>query len=72
MGLLVVGQPLDWDDSVALLDKVRRFGVLQFISAYERCKDYSGDVLLWGDEIEYAIVKLDAAVSVCLYGGSGA
>lgn len=38
---------------------VREHGVNQFINLYKRLRDRQGDVLKWGDEVEYIIVKFD-------------
>ena len=38
---------------------VREHGLQQFLHTYNRLKDVSNDDLLWGDEIEYHIMKLD-------------
>ena len=59
-GLLKVGVPKSWDDSKKDLRYIRRAGVRQFISTYNRVKDLKGNELLWGDEIEYGIFQLDA------------
>ena len=70
-GLLKVGVPKSWDDSKKDLRYIRRAGVRQFISTYNRVKDLKGNELLWGDEIEYGIFKLDAdgkKVRICLRG----
>jgi len=61
MGLLVKGVPLDWPKSLEHLKYVREHGVLQFINLYKSMLTRSNDVLLWGDEIEYMIVKFDQA-----------
>lgn len=37
----------------------RRHGVKQFVALYNRLKERRGDVLLWGDEVEYNVLKLD-------------
>lgn len=58
-GLLKVGTPKSWGDSKKDLRYIRRAGVRQFISTYNRVKDLQGDELLWGDEIEYGIFHLD-------------
>lgn len=58
-GLLKVGVPKTWDESKSDLKYIRQAGVRQFISTYNRVKDLQGDELLWGDEIEYGIFKLD-------------
>jgi hypothetical protein len=59
MGLLKVGVPKTWDESKPDLKYIRQAGVRQFISTYNRVKDLHGDELLWGDEIEYGVFKLD-------------
>lgn len=58
-GLLKVGVPKSWDESKKNLGYIRNAGVRQFISTYNRVKDLEGDELLWGDEIEYGVFKLD-------------
>ncbi|OQR93434.1 glutamate-cysteine ligase catalytic subunit [Achlya hypogyna] len=59
MGLLVVGTPLRWEDALPWLHHVRRNGIQQFLETYHRVKDIRGDVLKWGDELEYGIFELD-------------
>ena len=59
MGLLKVGIPQPWPKSKKNLRYVRKAGVRQFISHYNRVKNLKGDELLWGDEIEYGIFHLD-------------
>ncbi|XP_071957719.1 glutamate--cysteine ligase catalytic subunit-like [Antedon mediterranea] len=59
MGLLSEGSPLSWEETKKLAEHVRNHGVEQFINLYERLKDRKGDVLKWGDEIEYMLVRLD-------------
>eukprot|EP00536_Pseudo-nitzschia_multiseries_P008446 jgi/Psemu1/319394/estExt_fgenesh1_pm.C_2140008 len=59
MGLLKVGVPKSWEDSQNDLEYIRKAGIRQFISTYNRVKDLKGDELLWGDEIEYGIFHLD-------------
>jgi glutamate--cysteine ligase catalytic subunit len=59
MGLLKVGVPQPWPKSKKNLRYVRKAGVRQFVSHYNRVKDLKGDELLWGDEIEYGIFHLD-------------
>lgn len=59
MGLLSEGNPLSWEETKKLADHVRKHGIEQFIHLYERVKDRQGDVLKWGDEVEYIIVKYD-------------
>ncbi|XP_002023418.2 glutamate--cysteine ligase [Drosophila persimilis] len=59
MGLLSEGSPLSWEETKVLADHVREHGVNQFINLYHRLKDRQGDILKWGDEVEYIIVKFD-------------
>ena len=59
LGLLKVGKPKTWENSKKDLGYIRKAGVKQFISTYNRVKDLRGDELLWGDEIEYGIFKID-------------
>lgn len=59
MGLLKVGTPKTWSDSRKDLKYIRQAGVRQFISTYNRVKDLKGDELLWGDEIEYGVFRVD-------------
>lgn len=59
MGLLSEGSPLSWEETKKLANHVRMHGVNQFINLYKRLRDRQGDVLKWGDEVEYVIVKFD-------------
>ncbi|KAL4715235.1 hypothetical protein ACJJTC_007817 [Scirpophaga incertulas] len=59
MGLLSEGSPLSWDETKALTEHVRQHGIEQFINLYRKLHDRTGDVLKWGDEVEYIIVKFD-------------
>ncbi|XP_049773639.1 glutamate--cysteine ligase catalytic subunit [Schistocerca cancellata] len=59
MGLLTEGSPLTWEETKALAGHVRKHGVTQFINLFHRLKDRQGDILKWGDEVEYMIVKFD-------------
>ena len=57
-GLLITGEPLDWEESLQYLPYVREHGVLQFIHTFNANKNRSGEKLLWGEELEYGIMKL--------------
>ena len=57
--LLRVGVPKSFEDSKKDLRYIRKAGVRQFISTYNRVKDLKGEELLWGDEIEYGIFQTD-------------
>lgn len=59
MGLLTEGSPLSWEETKELANHVREHGIIQFINLYKRLKDRQGDVLKWGDEVEYIVVKFD-------------
>lgn len=50
---------MPWEKSKKHNHYIRKAGVRQFISTYNRVKDLKGDELLWGDEIEYGIFKVD-------------
>lgn len=65
MGLLSEGQPLSWPETKALADHVRKHGVEQFIHLFRKLETRQGDVLKWGDEVEYVLVKLDQAKKSC-------
>jgi len=58
-GLLKVGTPMSWAQSMPHLSYVREHGVLQFLSTWRAVNEQRCDDLRWGDEIEYAILKLD-------------
>ncbi|KAI4464929.1 glutamate cysteine ligase [Holotrichia oblita] len=60
MGLLSEGSPLSWEETKKLANHVREHGVSQFINLYKRLRDRQDDVLKWGDEVEYVIVKFDS------------
>ncbi|KAK4537587.1 hypothetical protein CDCA_CDCA13G3612 [Cyanidium caldarium] len=59
MGLLASGRPLTWWDAIPHLNYVRQHGVEQFLNVYWATRNRQGDVLKWGDEIEYTVVVLD-------------
>jgi glutamate--cysteine ligase catalytic subunit len=59
MGLLSEGEPLSWEETHKYADHVRQHGVEQFIHLYKKLNERKGDVLKWGDEIEYFVIKLD-------------
>lgn len=59
MGLLTEGSPLTWEETKKYSQHVREHGITQFINLYKRLRDRQGDVLKWGDEVEYIIVRFD-------------
>jgi hypothetical protein len=61
MGLLSEGQPLSWAETKKFAEHVRQHGISQFICQFHRLKKREGDNLLWGDEVEYCVLKKDPA-----------
>ncbi|XP_071442481.1 glutamate--cysteine ligase catalytic subunit isoform X1 [Hetaerina americana] len=59
MGLLSEGSPLSWEETKRRSEYVRKHGIIQFINLYHKLRDRQGDILKWGDEVEYMIVKFD-------------
>ena len=59
MGLLSLGTPLEWQDARPLASHVHKHGIQQFLSLWNKIKDRRGDILLWGDEIEYIVDSFD-------------
>ncbi|XP_028130655.1 glutamate--cysteine ligase [Diabrotica virgifera virgifera] len=57
MGLLTEGSPLSWEETKKHAQHVREHGITQFINLYKKLRDREGDILKWGDEVEYIIVK---------------
>ncbi|XP_046544356.1 glutamate--cysteine ligase catalytic subunit-like [Haliotis rubra] len=59
MGLLSEGSPLTWEETKRHAEHVRKHGIKQFITQYKKLKGRTRDVLYWGDEVEYMLVKFD-------------
>ena len=57
MGLLTVGKPLKWADSVQHIDYVKKHGVEQFLNLYRAQKERRNDSFKWGDELEYLLIS---------------
>jgi len=58
--VLTVGTPLDWPDALDRLAYVREHGIDQFIEMWRRSQTLKrDDDLLWGDEVEYAVLRVD-------------
>lgn len=51
MGLLSQGKPLSWAETKVHAEHVRRHGIRQFISIYNKLKDRQDHCLKWGDEV---------------------
>mmetsp|Transcript_5994 Transcript_5994/g.25078 ORF Transcript_5994/g.25078 Transcript_5994/m.25078 type:complete len:890 (+) Transcript_5994:157-2826(+) len=59
MGVLTVGRPLTWEESLEKLKYVREHGVKQFIAHYKKHQAVAKEVFFYGDEIEYGLFRLD-------------
>lgn len=60
MGLLAFeGEPLAWNDIKPYVEHVKKHGIIQFINNYKRLLQRPCDILKWGDEVEYMILKFD-------------
>ncbi|KAG0438217.1 hypothetical protein HPB47_017104 [Ixodes persulcatus] len=59
MGLLSKGTPFSWEDTKSRCDSVRQHGIAQFINLYHHARHRRNDCLLWGDEIEYMLVRFN-------------
>lgn len=62
MGLLKAGNPMPWAKTLAYSKYIRQAGITQFLNTYLRCKDIQGDRLFYGDEIEYALLRIDTVM----------
>lgn len=58
MGLLSLGTPLPWNEVVKHADYIREHGIIQLLHTISKYKDRSSDAPLWGDEVEYMVVRL--------------
>jgi len=58
MGFLSEGKPLDWSKSQQFLDYVKKHGVVQFLNTLRTCEKKQYPEFLWGDEVEYIIIKM--------------
>ncbi|KAI0377254.1 GCS-domain-containing protein [Hypomontagnella monticulosa] len=57
MGLLALGTALDWPDAQKHAQQVRQWGIKQLLEIWNKAKRKERDAMLWGDEIEYLVVK---------------
>mmetsp|Transcript_29566 Transcript_29566/g.91412 ORF Transcript_29566/g.91412 Transcript_29566/m.91412 type:complete len:721 (+) Transcript_29566:50-2212(+) len=68
--ILTVGTPLEWADATDRLAYVREHGVDQFIAMWQRSQKLErNDDLVWGDEIEYAVLKVEEERARCVLRG---
>lgn len=70
MGLLAIGTPLGWPETKQHAAHVRDWGIQQLIAIWKAARSKERDALLWGDEIEYLVVKYEhenrkVRVSLC-------
>ncbi|SOV14137.1 gamma-glutamylcysteine synthetase [Plasmodium gaboni] len=62
MGFLKIGTPLSWDDVQDVKSLIRLYGILQFVHVYKLNKDRYDENIMFGDEIEYIIIRNDEAL----------
>ncbi|PYI03327.1 glutamate cysteine ligase [Aspergillus sclerotiicarbonarius CBS 121057] len=63
MGPPVRGTPIPWQELQGVAHIARRGAVEQLLSLWKRQKDRTDPEPLWGDEIEYTLINLDANTS---------
>jgi glutamate--cysteine ligase catalytic subunit len=61
MGLLSSGTPLTWEESKEHIEHVKTEGLKQFAHIYRTKEGLRGNILKWGDEVEYTILTKDPA-----------
>jgi len=59
MGFLDEYTPMTWEEALPRLRYVRDHGIEQFIHLFQQVKDIEEDLLRWGDELEYSVLKLE-------------
>ncbi|CAK8697356.1 glutamate--cysteine ligase catalytic subunit-like [Clavelina lepadiformis] len=60
MGMLEFdGEPLKWNEIKPYVNYVKKHGIIQFLHNYERLMKRPEDILKWGDEVEYMILRFD-------------
>ncbi|KAI1823437.1 glutamate-cysteine ligase [Xylaria intraflava] len=57
MGLLALGTALDWPDAQKHAQQVREWGIKQLLEIWNKAKHKERDAMLWGDEVEYLVVR---------------
>ena len=61
MGFMSDGATMSWSDAQRVLAYVKEHGVRQFLAIYNDKKASTNSKLLWGDEVEYLLVRFDHA-----------
>ncbi|GAW80252.1 gamma-glutamylcysteine synthetase [Plasmodium gonderi] len=59
MGFLKIGTPLSWEEVQHVKSLIRLYGILQFVHTYKCNKDRVDENIMFGDEIEYIIIRND-------------
>jgi glutamate--cysteine ligase catalytic subunit len=59
MGLLSLGTPYSWNDVQPVIKHVKHHGIKQFLNIYHTVKVRRLDNALWGEELEFIVVKFD-------------
>ena len=60
MGFLSDGKTLTWEEAKKVKDYIKKHGVIQLLHIWNERKEWNYKTLLWGDEIEYIVLKRDA------------
>lgn len=61
MGFLFSSKSLDWQDSLEFLKYIRDHGIEQFLHTFHSVKSVKEDLLRWGDELEYGVVRFEGS-----------
>ncbi|EUD68011.1 glutamate-cysteine ligase catalytic subunit [Plasmodium inui San Antonio 1] len=59
MGFLKIGTPLSWEEVQKVKSLIRLYGILQFVHTYKCNKDRVDENIMFGDEIEYIVIRND-------------
>jgi len=59
MSKLIPGSALSWEETQKWTPYMKEIGIQQFITIFNRHKDRDGDILTWGDEVEYTLIKFN-------------
>ncbi|CAK8697360.1 unnamed protein product [Clavelina lepadiformis] len=53
------GDPMDWNEIKPHVKYVKEHGIIQFLNNYQRHLERPKDILKWGDELEYMVIRFD-------------
>ncbi|CAK8697358.1 unnamed protein product [Clavelina lepadiformis] len=60
MGILEYdGESLNWNEIKLYAKYVKKHGIVQFLNNYQRLLERPVDILKWGDEVEYMVIRFD-------------